>query len=68
MVDFLGTKVEKKRCTASGMSKVDYMLATTYLFCNIVIAFEDSHIDDFYHSPLICQLIFQQIIKEKSAK
>ena len=48
MDDFLGTKVEKKRCTASGMSKVDYMLATTDVFGNIVIDFEDSHIDDFF--------------------
>ena len=66
MEDLLGTKSrEKTCCTVNGTSTVDYMLATTDLFENI-IDFKVSHIDDSYHFPLICQFKFQQIIKEKS--
>ena len=56
---------EKTCCTANGTSTVDYMLATTYLFENI-IDFKVSHIDDSDHFPLICLFKFQQIIKDQS--
>ena len=65
-VRFPGDKSgEKTCCTDNGTSTVDYMLAITDLFDNF-IDIKVSHIDYFYHFPLICQFKFQQIIKEKS--